>query len=260
VYPGFGAEFNPWPIVSYSSLLQKDCYEQGNQEACGFLDNQLNYLVSVGQSPRTGMTVWPVYPGRSDALVQGGISILFNKQYAYDGNAQWSTLRDRAGRAFDWSWSKGGIAHGYSSTQYWYVAGGRNNTLFALNVLNKSLINLTDLCSELGGDWCTRRDRGWNVLNAVAKRNAGVDDFNCPTCAPSGASNVGDWSYHRIATETAKASCNYHWLNADTLYRLIGRLSNIKDTSTIAFWANKWRGSYDNSVAQNICPARTWND
>lgn len=257
---GIGAELNPHFIVSYSSLLQQDCYYQSNQQACSFLSSQLNYLVNAGQSPRTGMTVWPLYQGRSDGLVQGGISILFNKQYGFDGNTQWLTLRDRAGRAFDWSWSHGGIAHVYNSSQYWYVGAGRNNTLYVLNVMTKALLNLHDLCSEIGGDWCTRRDRGWNVLNSVAKRNAGVDDFNCPTCAPAGTANIGDWSYHRIASETGWSNCGYHWLNADTLYRLIGRLQNQKDTTTIQFWANKWRASYDSSVAQGACPSRTWND
>ncbi len=279
VYEGnYGASLNPHFVAGFIKKLQQDCYgvtEIGG--ACAYLKTQLQYLINTVQSPRGGMAVWPVWGNRADAMVQAELARFIYQQNQLHANQPsrvqipgvdalyWKNLAQRAGIAFDWGYGWGGVVHYYDSSRYWYVAAGRNNQLYVLNVMAIALRFLDDMCAQHNAGnindvrWCTRFNRGLTVLTDVGKSHVDIDDFHCPSnqdCSP-GSSGIQAWSYHRIATETGMASCHYHQLNANAIKGLASRVQGMTppgDTSNLTRFVLAWEHSYQQAVNIGLCP------
>lgn len=278
VYEGnYGASLNPHFIAGYIEKLQEDCY--ANTEiggACSYLKTQLSHIINTAQSKRGGMAVWPVWGNRADAMVQAELARFIYKQNQYHAHNSarvqipgadseyWKNLSERAGITFDWGFGWGGVVHYYDANRYWYVAAGRNDQLYVLNVMAKAMGYLDDMCDEHEAGnindsrWCTRFTRGLNVLTDVGKRHVDIDDFQCPSnrdCSPN-SSGISAWSYHRVATETAISDCDYHQLNASSVRNLIPRLqrdSPPRDTSNLTRFVYAWENSYQQAVSIGLC-------
>jgi len=191
-----GAVPNPHFIFLYARFLKEDC--KIIPETCPYLEAQLQWFRDNGISPHQGLTVWPVWNGHANAMVQANLA-----EFLMDTDP---VLAERAGRAFDWTAGNGGVAYVYELYRYWYLAAnvGTDNHLFILNQMNYAVIGLQRLCASYGEPWCQRAGRGMNALNAVGKRSVAVDDFD-----------AGGWSYYRAAP-LSLARCWYHGVNAET--------------------------------------------
>ena len=191
-----GAVPNPHFIFLYARFLKEDC--KTIPETCPYLETQLQWFRDNGVSPHRGLTVWPVWNGHANAMVQANLA-----EFLMDTDPD---LAERAGRAFDWTAGNGGVAYVYELYRYWYLAAnvGTDNHLFILNQMNYAVIGLQRLCASYGEPWCQRAGRGMNALNAVGKRSVAVDDFD-----------AGGWSYYRAAP-LSLARCWYHGVNAET--------------------------------------------
>jgi len=253
LYETYGAVPNPHFISEYTFLLQSDCYFTPRiQEACQYLNDQLAWLEANGKSPHKGLSVWPVWNGIANGMVQGELAEVFVRQFDFTGNSHWLDLADRAGRAFDWSAGNGGVAHVYESGRYWYISSnvGHPDRLYVLNQMNFALLSLDSLCKRFGGDWCVRLDRGLATLTRTGRWFVSVDDF-----AGATYNGISDWSYHRVAIQTYRASCSYHDLNARTLSELSRARGGI---SVFQQFIDRWRASYNVAVSAGLCPPSTW--
>jgi hypothetical protein len=256
VYPApTNAIINAYFVATYAILLQEDCFDRRNMEACSYLDIQLSWFERFRESPHQGMDIWKHPNGYADSMVQAEIAYLYDSRYRFTGDASYQTKSDRAGRAFDWSWDRFGVAQAYDNTHYWYMHAtiGTEKPHFVLNAHNKALIRLHDLCERNPGSaWCARRSRGIRVLREPSRDRVDVTDFACLSipgviyrCSPFPPT----WSYYR-ANDPNRATCEYHRLNYETLRRLRDR---GLDTGILETYASMWSRSFDLAVSMGRC-------
>lgn len=253
IYPT-GAVLNPHIITGYATRLIRDCFSDPPTDlvVCELLKDQLNYLESAGIQIDSETLLWLVDEGNyPDAMVQSGIALLFyNMAQRYpEKNSDYVEITQKAGAAFDRTWSRRGsrygVAHIYDDNHYWYIAGGVNEKKprYTLNVMNKALVDLHELKNVTGEEkWDNRIQKGLNTLRRPEKRWPSVDKFNIPRITINGL-ELENWSYHRIGPSTAVASLGYHKLNYDTLKRLVSRGYDSED-GILNKYATLWELSY----------------